>query len=701
MNRVLVFLFVSYFWSNSVFSQNEITEKMLENISTEKQDSTKINLYADYFKKLSGEYENLIIKYKNLALATKAQTKRSEKQYATILCMIGTAHKNLKEYDSCERYQFAGLKIFKRLKDRKGISLAYNGLGVLEKNRNNFTKSLEYYYAAIEPLDKEKDRSRYATIYMNIGIVYRNLKNQKRAIDYYNSCDSLYRILKDTSGIIRNNVNLCTALKELNKYQEAKKIALNTEALIIASKANKNISHNLYDILAGIYLHEKNYIKAEEYYLRRLKYEEGMEKKADLGLMYESLAILYNQWGKGTLAEKYFNLALQNYSKNKDSKNQIALLSLKIEFNKSGGKYKEAVELLERKVKLNDSIFSTDLTEKISRKENDISNQNRKKDLELLKKNQAIKDLEIKRQKIVNYGLLALVLLIGVFIFFILKSLKENKRINSELNSKNKKVEEQHSIIEEKNKDIIDSINYAQRLQQILLPAEDEFKQALPSSFLFFEPKDIVSGDFYFIEKGLDFVLVAVVDCTGHGVPGAIMSMVANNLLNKVVREQKLTEPEKILNAINKELYISLKQNVSETTAYDGMDISIFYPKKMELHFGAANNSIYIIQNNQLVELKPDKMGLGKSAYEANFVFKQQVIKLETNDMVFMGSDGYADQFGGGKGKKMMKKNMQKLFLDISHLPINEQGQIVKDNFMKWKGSLGQVDDVTVLGFRV
>lgn len=676
---------------------------MLRDVSLEKQDSTRIKLYEEYFKGLAGENENLIIKYKKPALEIKPKTKRAEKQYAAILCIIGTAHKNQKEFDSCEKYQFAGLKLYKKLNDRKGISLAYNGLGVLEKNRNNFIKALEYYYAAIEPLDKEKDRSRYATIYMNIGIVYRNLKNPQRAVDYYNSCDSLYKILKDTAGIIRNNVNRCTALKELGKYDEAKKLGLYAEKLVDLTSAKNNTAYNLYDIIAGIYLHEKNYAKAEQYYLRRLKYEEDLGNKSVLGNIYESLAFLYNQWGKTDLAKKYFDLAVKYYSNNNDPKNKIALLSLKIQFLRSGGNYKEAVELFERKYKLNDSIFSSDLTEKISKMENDISNQNRKKDLELLTKNQAIKDLEIKRQKFVNYGLLGLVLLIVIFVFFILKSLKENKRINAELNTKNKKVEEQSAIIEEKNKDIIDSINYAQRLQQILLPAEEEFKSVLPSSFLFFEPKDIVSGDFYFIEKGVDFVFVGIVDCTGHGVPGAIMSMVANNLLNKVVREQKLTEPSKILDAVNKDLYFSLKQNVSEKTAYDGMDISIcvFYPLKMELHFGAANNSVYIIRSKQFIELRSDKMGLGKSAYESEFKFGQQIIKVEKNDMVYMGSDGYADQFGGGKGKKMMKKNMQKLFLEIAHLPTAEQGKIVKDNFTDWKGALGQVDDVTVLGFRI
>jgi serine phosphatase RsbU (regulator of sigma subunit) len=181
------------------------------------------------------------------------------------------------------------------------------------------------------------------------------------------------------------------------------------------------------------------------------------------------------------------------------------------------------------------------------------------------------------------------------------------------------------------------------------------------------------------------------------------MSMVANNLLNKVVREQKLTEPAKILEAVNKELYFSLKQNVSEKTAYDGMDISIcmYYPSKMELHFSAANNAVYIIRNKQFIELKPDKMGLGKSAFESKFKFTQQIIQVEKNDMVYIGSDGYADQFGGEKGKKMMKKNMQSLFLEIAHLPTSEQVKIVKENFNDWKGTLGQVDDVTVLGFRV
>jgi len=620
-----------------------------------------------------------------------------------LLCVIGTAYKNIKEYDSCEKYQKAGLKLYEKINDARGISLAYNGLGILEKNRNNFIKSLEYYYKAIEPLDKEKDKGRYATIYMNIGIVYRNLKNPKRALDYYKSCDSVYQILKDTAGIIKNNVNTCTALKEFGKFEEAKILGLHTQKIIELNGSKNSGAFNLYEIIAGIYFHEKNYPKAEQYYLKRFEFEAEMGNQSVLASMYESLALLYKQWGKEFLADKYYKLAVQNLSKNRDTKTRLALLNLKIDFLKSGGNFKEALELHEEKYKLNDSIFSMDLTEKISKMENDISNQQQKKDLELLQKNQAIKDLEIKRQRFFNYGLVIVVLLIVVFVFFILRSLRVNKLINSELNIKNKKVEEQNSIIEEKNKDIIDSINYAQRLQQILLPAEEEFKQALPASFLYFEPKDIVSGDFYFIERTEEFAFVSVVDCTGHGVPGAIMSMVANNLLNKVVREKKLTKPAEILQELNHELYYSLKQNVSQKTASDGMDMAIcvFYPAKMELHFGAANTSIYIVRDKKLIELKPDKMGLGKMAFENNFKFTQQIFKVEKNDMIYMGTDGYADQFGGERGKKMMKKNMQKLFIDIAELPTEKQFSVVKDNFTGWKGNLGQVDDVTVLGFRI
>ena len=131
------------------------------------------------------------------------------------------------------------------------------------------------------------------------------------------------------------------------------------------------------------------------------------------------------------------------------------------------------------------------------------------------------------------------------------------------------------------------------------------------------------------------------------------------------------------------------------------MAICVFYPSKMELHFGAANTSIYIVRNKELIELKPDKMGLGKMAFETNYKFTQQIFKVEKNDMIYMGTDGYADQFGGARGKKMMKKNMQKLFTDIAEMPTDKQFTAVKDNFTGWKGNLGQVDDVTVLGFRV
>ncbi len=675
---------------------------MLQDVALEKQDSVKIKRYEEYFKELGSVNDNLIIKYRFEPQRIKPENKRLEKKRAIMLCMIGTAFKNVKEYDSCEKYQFAGLALYKKLKDNSGISLAYNGLGIMEKNRNNFIKSLEYYYKAIEPLDREKDKSRFATIYMNIGVVYKNLKNPKRAIDYYNTCDSVYRILKDTNSIVKNNSNKCTALKELGRLAEVKDLALYTEKLVMLKKIKSTSALNLYDLIAGVYIHEKNYAQAEKYYLKGLQYSKEMGNTEILGNIYESLALLYKTWGKQNLANSYFDLAIKDFTGKKDIKSRRSLMGLRIEFLKAGNNYKEALELTEQRVALNDSVFSSDLSEKISKMENDISNQKRQKDVELLQKNQAIKDLEIKRQRFVNYGLLGLVLLIVVFAFFILRSLRANKRINAELNLKNKKVEEQSTIIEEKNKDIIDSINYAQRLQEILLPAQEEFKQALPESFLFFEPKDIVSGDFYFIEKTEDLVLVAVVDCTGHGVPGAIMSMVANNLLNKVIREKKIRAPEKILTEVNNELYFSLKQNVSQKTAYDGMDLAIcvYYPAKKEMHFGGANTGVYVIRDKKLIELRPDKMGLGKMAYETKHTFTQQSIQLQQNDMVFMGSDGYADQFGGEKGKKMMKKNMQKLFIEISDMPCDEQYKLVRNHFNNWKGNLGQVDDVTILGFR-
>ncbi|MGE0567269.1 MAG: PP2C family protein-serine/threonine phosphatase [Bacteroidia bacterium] len=259
-----------------------------------------------------------------------------------------------------------------------------------------------------------------------------------------------------------------------------------------------------------------------------------------------------------------------------------------------------------------------------------------------------------------------------------------------------------NKTLEEKNKEITDSINYAKRIQSAILPPQKLIKEYLPNSFVLYKPKDIVAGDFYWMESVGDSILFAAADCTGHGVPGAMVSVVCNNGLNRAVREFGLTEPGKILDK-TRELIIQEFEK-SEEDVKDGMDISLcsLSIRTRTLKWAGANNPIWIFRKEsdiKLIEIKPDKQPIGK--YAEPKPFTTHSIELEKGDVVYVFTDGYQDQFGGEKGKKFKASKMKELLLSLYDNSMEEQRQVIDNSFESWKGNLEQVDDVCVIGVRI
>lgn len=261
----------------------------------------------------------------------------------------------------------------------------------------------------------------------------------------------------------------------------------------------------------------------------------------------------------------------------------------------------------------------------------------------------------------------------------------------------------QKEIIEEKNKHITDSILYAKRIQQAILPSDNFIKESLPDSFVIYKPKDIVSGDFYWVEKKENKILFAVVDCTGHGVPGAFMSIVGYNGLNQAVNEYGMSTPSDILNRLNQSVSETLHQKNTESAIRDGMDIALcsidFKNKKLE--FAGAFNPVYLIRGKELIEIKADKQPIGAFVGEIYCSFTNHVIDLKKGDQIYISSDGYADQFGGDNGKKFMRKNFKDLLLKNKSKSIEQQGEILDETFEAWRGKLEQVDDICVIGIKI
>lgn len=313
-------------------------------------------------------------------------------------------------------------------------------------------------------------------------------------------------------------------------------------------------------------------------------------------------------------------------------------------------------------------------------------------------------------------SLVGLFILISLYSFYRWRtaSLREaKKRLEKTVEERTAEVvhqkdeaEKQRNLVEKKQKEILDSITYAKRIQEAILPSDKSVKKWLPDSFILYKPKDIVAGDFYWIEEVKsppggghgDVIFIAAADCTGHGVPGAMVSVVCNNALNRALREFELIEPDKILNK-TRELVIEQFEK-SNDEVKDGMDISLYAlnNKTNQLQWAGANNPLWIIRNGILTEYKPNKQPIGK--YPENNPFTNHLIPLQKGDSIYIFTDGYVDQFGGAKGKKFKALKMRKLLLSIQDKQMKEQLVIIDKMFEDWKGSIEQVDDVCIIGVR-
>lgn len=302
-----------------------------------------------------------------------------------------------------------------------------------------------------------------------------------------------------------------------------------------------------------------------------------------------------------------------------------------------------------------------------------------------------VADTKLTKERSARLMLLVILILLVVFALFIL-----NRFL---LTNKQKKIiEQQKVIVELKNHEILDSINYAKRLQSAILPQVSEIKKELDFDILYL-PKDIIGGDFYYFEKHQGHVFIAVCDCTGHGIPGAIMSVVCHQALDKSIKEFHLTEPDEILNKTKHIVMESL--NATHQNIKDGMDCSLLVLNKNnnEISWSGANNPIWHLEKNNFKEIKADKQPV--AFYENHKPFTKHMLSYEKGSILYLLTDGYADQFGGPNAKKYKYKPLKEFLIAMAHLPLEQQVKQLEQNFLNWKGELDQVDDVAIAIIRL
>lgn len=290
--------------------------------------------------------------------------------------------------------------------------------------------------------------------------------------------------------------------------------------------------------------------------------------------------------------------------------------------------------------------------------------------------------------------------LIYLFIRLQSRSLTQARKLLKEKDLAYNEIERQREELENKNRDITDSLVYASYIQQSLLPSDLYFKKVLRDAFVFFSPKEIVSGDFYWVRKNLNRIFVVAADCTGHGVPGAFMSMIGVELLNKIIIDQKIRKPSEVLSVMSKGIERTFNRDEEQDRIMkDGMDMGlcVIDLEKKTLDYAGAFFPLYIIRENKLIEIKGDRLSIG---VDVSNIFTNNQISLQDGDVVYMFSDGYTDQFGGPNNKKFMFRRFRHLLLTIHNFPMEEQKSLLKESIESWKRNNEQVDDLMVLGFR-
>ncbi|MDX2172097.1 MAG: tetratricopeptide repeat protein [Bacteroidota bacterium] len=625
-----------------------------------------------------------------------------------ILNKIGAAAIYNDSYDTARKYALISKSISEKISFKTGLSRAYDILGNINYFDGNYSESLEYNLKSLKIKEDLKDKKGIANSYNNIGNVYYQLKEYSKAIKNHKQALSIREKIKDSVNIGFSFNNLGNVYREQKNFNESLKYHL--EALKI-KKSNGNIKEIAYSLnnIGVVYIDLGNFNEAIKFHSEALNISQKINSLENIEISYANLGKAYFNLKKYEIAEDYSKRAIDLAETIEDKETILdakMCLSLIYEQTKD---YKKSLKYYHEAIELRDSIFNNENIQNAVQTQLQFDFE--KKEM-IAKKEQEEKDIEIraesKKQKWILFLVSCILILAIIFAIITYRGYLQKQKANKLILLQKQEVEKQRNKTEEKNKDITSSITYAKRIQQAILPSSEIIKEKFPDSFILYKPKDIVAGDFYWVSDAVtkhqeSFMMVAVADCTGHGVPGALMSVIGNNFLRICEREPTVNRPSEALDFINVGISKTLRQEYSKSTIQDGMDmvfVAIDY-SAMLLHFAGAKNSIYIIRDGLLTEYKGDKHPIGAYVGEEMKKFTNHSISVKKNDCVYLFTDGYADQFGGAEGKKFMYSRFKKLLTENSHLSMEEQHHILSNTFDNWKADNEQVDDVCVFGFRV
>lgn len=714
---VLIFLvsFFNFSFAQLTADQQKIIDSLYHEVKTSKYDtiiaaslvsmSEAMYIYhVDTLIPLCTKAINICEKNLKNKKLSKEEIKSFKITQSAAINNIGYVYGNYGDMQKQLEYFEKSLKIKEEIDDKKGLASTLNNVGYAHKLLGNLKKAIECYDRSLKIKDEIGDKKGAASSYLNIGSLYEGQGEVDKALEYYQKALKIAEELNNSflQAIAFNNLALAHSLKKDYK----KSFDYNFKSLKIRQEIQdqKGIA-NSYHNIALAFKETGKLDSALKYYQLGLVIKEQQRDLFGIPPTLTGIGFVWYELGNFQKA-KQFGLRSFELAKKTNVTNNILQAALLLQKTYAKEKnYEKAYELFTVYYELRDSLVNED-NKKAAIKQNMKYEYDKKaaSDSVAFEKEKQIQEVEIAKQKVElkakrnqQFGLYGGLLLVLLFAGFMYNRFKITQKQKLVIEEQKAIVESSHTLLEEKNKEITDSIKYAKRIQSAILPPTKLVKEYLPQSFILYKPKDIVAGDFYWMEHKNGKILFAAADCTGHGVPGAMVSVVCNNGLNRSVREHGLTDPAEILNK-TREIVIEEFEK-SEEEVKDGMDIAVCSLYGNQLQYAGANNPLWIIRNGELLETKADKQPIGKYA-DLN-PFTTHTFELQPNDSIYIFTDGFHDQFGGDKGKKFKASQMKELILSIQDKNMDEQKTIINNTFETWKGTLEQVDDVCIIGVKV
>lgn len=687
------YLALLYLCCSDLQAQNNklITDSLLQ-ILPRTADTLRVNVLNQIAFATANSEPSVSFKHAQeaLELARKLKFKRGE---SAALGIIGTFYEHLGDYAQALEYKLQALKISEQINIQSSLARSYNGIGILYFRQKKYDKALEYYQKALE-LAKSQNLSDAAAVYMlNIGEVYQEKGEYDKAVAFQEESMKISRHdpnMQDCVAFSLGIIGKCRIAER--RYREARKNIEESIRIFRSIEDWASVAEYLIQ-LGQVHKHLKNYAQA-------------------VNTLTEAVAL---------------SRRLQNKIFEKDAHAALA------EVHALQENFKEAFTHQQEYIRLHEAIFNEDSDRRMWQMQTVYETEKKQAQIEILQKDKKIREEEARMARTVSRFSLAVSLLIAVLFVVLLRNNRQKQAANRLLTEKNNEIAQknaelerqkeellmQSNIVEQQNKilqlqneeiqkqrnSITASINYAQHIQTALLPDKTQLQKHLGESFVFYRPRDIVSGDFYYFalaeptERGFEKMIIAAADCTGHGVPGALMSMIGNSVLNQLIEVQGLTAPAQILDALHRKIRLMLRQDSGDNR--DGMDIALCTVdmRTRELYFAGAASDLYIVENNKLEVIRGDRQSIGGYHAKIQSNFTQYKFPIREGMRCYMTTDGFKDQFGGALQKKFSAHRFRDLLMQIQPYPMQEQSRIVAQIFDEWKNDQPQTDDVLVLGW--